>query len=192
MSDGLVLGRSSAAATTFALSANGQVVGLVYDNSIARWEPATQGFREIPCGAQEVAVSADGLALAAAGTDQRIMLVPHPEAPPEYLVGHGAPVLSITFSDDARTLFSASEDGAIRAWQLATRRELMSWENGSPANWLAVAPGDAGLLIGSQAPPNQPTGTYWFWPAASATPPALPPARPIPSWLALPAVPESN
>lgn len=187
MSDARVLGRSSAAANTFSLSADGKVVGLVYESSIVRWEPATRRIRELPYHAEEVAVSVDGLALAAAGKDRRILLLPDPDAAPEFLVGHGAPVQSVAFSNDSKTLFSASADGAIRAWQLATRRELMSWQNQHPASWLAVAPGDAGLLVGSQAPPDQPEGTFWFWPAAETYPPSPAPkysSRALPAWLA--------
>lgn len=190
MSDASILGRSESPASTFSLSADGKVVGLVHSNSITRWEPLSRVTRSIPYQAEEVALSPDGTALAAAGKDQRVLLLASPQSTPEFLIGHGAPVQSVAFSDDGRTLFSASQDGAIRAWQMATRRELMTWQHPQAASWLAVAPGNAGLLIGTQVPSHQTEGSYWFWPAAGTNSeslrtwvPAGQESGPLPSWL---------
>jgi WD40 repeat protein len=190
MSDGSILGRSESPASTFSLSSDGKVVGLVHPDSITRWEPLSRITRSIPYQAEEVALSPDGTALAAAGKDQRVLLLADPDSKPEFLIGHGAPVQSVAFSDDAQTLFSASQDGAIRAWQMATRRELMTWEHPQAASWLSVAPGNVGLLVGTQAPSDQTEGSFWFWPAAgnrSESSPtsasAAPQSAPLPAWL---------
>ncbi len=185
MSDGTVLGRSELAVDTFSLSFDGRVVGLVHSNSITRWEPLSHVTRAIQYNAEEVAVSPDGTALAAAGKDQRVLLLASPDASPEFLLGHGAPVQSVAFSEDARTLFSGSQDGAIRAWQMATRRELMTWDHPQAVSWLAVAPGNAGLVVGTQVRPGEAEGSFWFWPAAGnrSEPSNSEEFAPLPPWL---------
>lgn len=57
------------------------------------------------------------------------------------LEGHPAPVQSIMFNPDGRSLVSASRDGTVKSWDLATHNETASITyRGSPINCIAIAP----------------------------------------------------
>jgi WD40 repeat protein len=65
--------------------------------------------------------------LASAGGDRTIRLW---TAPPNYrwLTNHTEAVMSIAYSRDGRRLVSGSMDQTVRLWDVATQRELASWQ----------------------------------------------------------------
>ncbi|TNE51012.1 MAG: hypothetical protein EP343_06125 [Deltaproteobacteria bacterium] len=53
------------------------------------------------------------------GSQKRAQPLMHPK-PSRYLQGHGKVVLSVAFSEDGKTLLSASADQTLRLWDVQT------------------------------------------------------------------------
>jgi WD40 repeat protein len=80
------------------------------------------------------AFSADGGLLAIGGDDQRIgVWDAGTGALLDTLRGHAAPVHGLVFSADARTLYSASRDNSVIAWDVAGDRSFASRHSRTPA-----------------------------------------------------------
>src|SRR5258708_655386 len=43
-------------------------------------------------------------------------------------LAHDKPVYALAFTPDGRTLLTASDDGAVRFWDVVTRREVRRWQ----------------------------------------------------------------
>ncbi|MEX0340490.1 MAG: c-type cytochrome [Arenibacterium sp.] len=84
--------------------------------------------------------------IAAASWDGTIGLWPRAGGTPRYLTGHQAGVNALAVSGDGASLFSASSDGTIREWDLATAAEKIQLvRHGFGINELVIHP-DAGWL----------------------------------------------
>ncbi len=69
--------------------------------------------------------------------------------------GHKQSVRSIAFSPEGRTLATASDDGSLKLWNLATRQELLSIRRlGSTLRHLQFSP-DGQWLVGDTSPNNR-------------------------------------
>lgn len=169
MATGRVRRRCAGQVASWCVAADGRTLAWIERGEVVRWDMERQVERRFAWDAEEVALSGDGQWLAAAGRDRRVLLVSGQEGRPEYLVGHQAPVQSVAFSQDGRTLFSAGQDGVLMAWHLATRRELMAYRHGQRISWLLMAPRDAGLLLGHERTAEAASGGFWYWPARPAT-----------------------
>ena len=99
-------------------------------------------FHYLPSGTRTrcLAFLPDGRLIAANARDVYVFPPDGPE-PQFVLGGHKGQVNAIAVFPDGRRLFSASHDGAIRIWDLATGREVaaLDWKIG-PVTALAFAP----------------------------------------------------
>jgi len=70
-------------------------------------------------------------------------------------LGHGARVWSIAFAPDGQTLASASLDGTIRFWDVATGRQVAQFERQPEARSIAFTPEGQLLVATGPKPPVQ-------------------------------------
>jgi len=137
--------------------------------------------------------AADG-ALLAGAADGRVFLAPLAGGAAAELCGHTRAVRALAASADGRLALSASDDGSLRVWCLATRQALRSVAHArggaAPAAALLLLP-RAALAAGAEAaaPPPAPLAKYAGGWGAGAKPwegppvllrapaPAQPPAR---------------
>ncbi len=71
------------------------------------------------------------------------------EHPGRLLRGHGWIVRALAFSPDGATLYSCSNDKTVRAWDVASGKQLAEWYVGAQAQCLAVALKGALLVVGT-------------------------------------------
>ena len=74
----------------------------------------------------------------------------------------------VTFSPDGRTLAVACDDGTVRLWNLATRREVAVLNHGKPELRFVVFSPDGQTLVSVGA-----NGTLRFWDAPTPDAPQL-------------------
>jgi len=106
-----------------------------------------------PTSCRRIAVSADGKLAAVAplqnGRSITVRDVPNLRIRSR-LTGHTDAVYWLAFSHDRRLLASASWDGTVRIWQVATGNELLSIPSQSGVVWcVAFSPDDRTLAFGS-------------------------------------------
>jgi hypothetical protein len=126
------------------------------DQTIKLWNTAT-GQRiltltEPTKGLNAVAFHPSGTELAAAGSDKMIRVYGWNGTAAKLkrsAFAHDAPILAITYSPDGATLFTASEDRRIKAWDSTALQERHVY--GQQADWplaLAVSPAGEQLAAG--------------------------------------------
>ncbi len=82
--------------------------------------------------------------------------------------GHAEPVLRLAFTPDGHTLASASEDGTVKLWSVAARRELATVFRGQPKKWLEFSR-DGRALFGAGT-----NGALHVWRAETGPQPRVP------------------
>jgi tetratricopeptide (TPR) repeat protein/sugar lactone lactonase YvrE len=70
---------------------------------------------------------------------------------------HDREILDLTMSPDGKTLFTASQDGNVKAWDFEAGRERRVFAHGAPVFGLAVSPDGRWLATGAR------DGTLKFW-----------------------------
>jgi eukaryotic-like serine/threonine-protein kinase len=119
-----------------------------YDGTVRVWDAQSgKELHRLEGHAQEVyavALSADGSRAVSGGND-RVVVIWEVESGKQLhrCVGHANAVIQVAFSADGRHVLSASSqyeniDKALRAWDVASGRELHSW-GGLPADRLSCA-----------------------------------------------------
>ena len=100
--------------------------------------------------ADDVAFSPDGRLVATSGDDFEIRVFDlTSNDPPRVLRGHTGDPLSLTFSADSRTLYSAGGEGVVRSWNLATGASQTFTGHDGQVRTIALSPDQRYLASGS-------------------------------------------
>jgi WD40 repeat protein len=132
----------------------GDAALVVTESAVAHWNLATGTRDQVFAWGPNDAVlgspraSRDGklLALPIAHSAVEVRRV---DGPNMTLVGHTQTVFDAAFSDDDRWLYTSSNDGSIRRWDLETGDGRVLWDGALPVTTFGVA--HDGTLIGSTA-----------------------------------------
>jgi WD40 repeat protein len=170
-----VLLRGDASINAVATSPDGQRIAIVDDDGVVRVWSYRRGARATVLGrhdgpALDVAFSADGRHVASAGEDNSVRLWPRTPSGASLLGRHlGGPVDSVAFAPMGGPLLaSGGDDGAVRVWNLRTRR-LVRVLRGHQGFVLRVAFSKDGRDIVSAGS----DGTVRIWDARSGEPLAV-------------------
>jgi WD40 repeat protein len=127
---------------SLAFNPDGQMLATGGFQNVKLWQRPANGREAtlaLPAAARALAMSADGRWLAVAGDDHHVRLFELAGMKPgPVLAGHAQPVVAVRFSPDGALLFSASSDGAIRAWRIPTGEAAWQLNIGLPTAALAV------------------------------------------------------
>ena len=115
---------------TLAFTPDGQTLVALTRDAVQIWDltehEAEAKLRELSGGLTCCAVSPDGEVLATGTDDGRVWLswhLPHGELQ-DALVGHAAPITSLDFASDGRTLASTDRGGTVCLWDVKSLRCL--------------------------------------------------------------------
>ncbi|CAN5431907.1 hypothetical protein BH11MYX1_BH11MYX1_18090 [soil metagenome] len=113
--------------------------------SLASWD-LDHGAREAlfswQQGLGQGSPSPDGLHLVSLGANWTLELRGRGTAPPVVLAGHRASITHVEWSHDSRTVYSASVDGTLRKWDVATGKGALLVDGDAPVRGFAVAADD--------------------------------------------------
>lgn len=140
-----------------------------YDHKIRFWE-ANTGICSRTIRFQEsqvncLAISPDK-SLIAAGGNPVIHLFDvnsSQETPLVSFDGHAGNVTAVGFQEEGKWLFSSSEDGTVKIWDLRTPTAQRSYEWGRPVDSVVLHPNQAELISGDRG------GGVRFWELGSNT-----------------------
>jgi WD40 repeat protein len=87
------------------------------------------------------------------------------------LVGHKRDVFGLCFSPDGRTLATLSDDGTLRLWHVATRRELIKFDvpRSDPVGGELMFSPDGRTLVAHIRDRHQSWTRLWFGPMFQET-----------------------
>jgi len=136
-----------------------------YDYTLRFWEAASGiSSRTIPYTDSQVnklAISPDKTYLAAAGNPHiRFFDINsgfNNNAPVTSFDGHTTNVTAVGFQRDGKWMYSGSEDGTVKIWDLRGSGCQRDYDCGSPVNAIALHPNQAELICGLQ------NGTVRVW-----------------------------
>ena len=140
-----------------------------YDHKIRFWEApsgiCSRTIRHPDSQVNRLEITPDKQFLAAAGNPMiRLYEINNAanHAPVLTLEGHTSSVTSIGFQRDGRYLFSGSEDGTVKLWDLRSPNPSRSFDAKSAVNCVALHPNQAEILSADQS------GTVKVWDLASS------------------------
>ena len=138
-----------------AFSQNGALVAATGDRGAAVWNVRTGARTRTvtvgPHGSTDVAFSPDGTRLAVGEADNAIKLVGLRTGATGLLSTHGTPG-DVDFSPDGRLLASASLDGTVTIWDVASRRALRKLKGGAVAAFsVAFSPDGKLVAVGDNS-----------------------------------------
>lgn len=117
---------------------SGEIATAGFDTTIIRWDPARGTARQVlrfHDGAVNALASLAGGGLASAGEDRRIAIwASDSMSPTRRLEGHQGPIAGLSLDKSGQTLASASWDGSVRLWNLATGESRVLGEHRGPVN----------------------------------------------------------
>eukprot|EP01087_Luapelamoeba_hula_P017015 TRINITY_DN5318_c0_g1_i1.p1 TRINITY_DN5318_c0_g1~~TRINITY_DN5318_c0_g1_i1.p1 ORF type:complete len:305 (-),score=41.95 TRINITY_DN5318_c0_g1_i1:97-1011(-) len=134
-----------------------------YDSTIRFWEaPSGISFRTVQYTDSQVnrlAITPDKTYLAAAGNPHiRFFEVnSYNSAPITSFDGHSGNVTALGFQRDGKWMFTGSEDGTVKIWDLRASGCQRDYDCSSPINTVALHPNQAELICGLQ------NGTIRVW-----------------------------
>jgi WD40 repeat protein len=126
------------------LDLDGDAVLVKTPTSVARWDLATGQRVALFSWADEAhslgqgLASPDGRNLVMLGADWSLELR-RQDAPPLMLRGHKALITHLEFSRDGKTLYTSSQDGTLRRWDVATGAGTLVVDGTDPIKGFAVA-----------------------------------------------------
>jgi cytochrome c len=134
-----------------AIAPDGEIVAAGADGTVYLLSATGERRGDIAAGDAPVvaiALSGDGKRMAAAGVRGSIAIIDRAARRIERtLIGPGAPVWSVTFLPDNRTLLTGAADHMIRRWDTATGEPLDGLMAGGIEDPLAVYAGDHGAEV---------------------------------------------
>jgi len=141
----------NAAVNTVIFVGPGELVSAADDFSILVWDTKSGSKTRLDAHKGKImglAVSPDGETLASASWDGTIGIWPLDGGQQRFLEGHDGPVNSVAFGQDG-LLYSASADGRLRIWDIASRSDRVLIDQGFGINRVLVGPNDRWLAYGA-------------------------------------------
>ncbi len=148
------LGAHEDSATIADISANGTTAAEVLDQkSIRLWDVGTSDKKIVPTSGgpiAAVALSPDGRTVAIGRANQIALLSTATREQIQILAGHGTGVKHLVFAANGRSLATASEDGTIQTWDLASGQITRTLTGGGEITALSFAPAGRTLASASE------------------------------------------
>ncbi|EOD25442.1 hypothetical protein EMIHUDRAFT_78345, partial [Emiliania huxleyi CCMP1516] len=137
------------------MSDSGQSVLLAtagYDHTIRFWEAPTgvcyKTLQHPDSQVNQLQITADRQRIAAAGNPS-LRLFEINSGPPSALTtydGHTSNVTAVGFEADGKWMYTASEDGTLKLWDLRAAGCQREYESGSPINSVALHPNQVEIV----------------------------------------------
>jgi len=127
-----------------------------YDHTIRFWEAPTgvcyKTLQHPDSQVNQLQITEDRQKIAAAGNPTLRLFDIH-SGPPSAVTtydGHSSNVTAVGFERDGRWMYTASEDGTLKLWDLRAAGCQREFESGSPINSAALHPNQAEIISGDR------------------------------------------